>query len=69
MCPQDVRQLLNPSSFGVIQPLFKSVHNDFVNSLGLSISLQIGWSRISVLYTQIRAVLPKSFAATLKTII
>ena len=69
MCPQDVRQLLNPSSFGVIQPLFKSVHDDLVNSLGLPISLRISWSGISVLYTQVGIVLSESFAVKLKTII
>ena len=64
-----MRQLLNPSSFGVIQPLFKFVYNDLVYSLDLSVSPRIGWSRIFVLYTQVRTVLPKSIAVKLKTII
>ena len=62
-------QLFHPPFFGVIQSLFKSVHDDLVNSLSLPVSLRISWSEISILYTQIRTVFPESFAVKLKAIV
>ena len=52
-----------------MQPLFKSIHYDLVDSFSLPISLWIGWSGISILYPQIKTVLPESFAIKLKAII
>ena len=62
-------QLFHPPSFSVVQPLFKSIHDDLVNRLSLFISLQTGQSRISILYTQIRTVFPESFAVKLEAIV
>ena len=61
--------LFYPLSLGVVQSLFKSVHYDLVNSLSLSISLQISRSGIPILYTQIKTIFPEGFAIKLKTII
>ena len=69
ICPKEMWQLFHPPSFGVVQSLFKSVHDDLVNSLSLSISLRIGRSRIPILYTQIRTIFPESFAIKLKAIV
>ena len=46
-----------------------SVQYDLINSFNLPISLRVGRSGISILYTQIRTVFPESFAIKLKTII
>ena len=67
--PKDMRQFLHPSSLCIIQSLFKSIHYNLIDSFSLSISLQIGWSGISILYPQIRTVLSEGFAIKLKAII
>ena len=51
------------------QSLFKSIHYDFIDSFGLSISLWIGWNGIYILYTQIKAVFLEGLAIELKAII
>ena len=46
-----------------------SIHYDLVDSFDLPISLWIGWSGISILYPQVRAVFPEGSAIELKAII
>ena len=46
-----------------------STHYNLVDSFSLPISLWIGWGGISILYPQIRTVLPESFAIKLKAIV
>ena len=58
-----------PLSLCIIQSLFKPAHYDIIDSFGLPISLWIGWSGISILYTQIKTVFPEGFAIKLKAII
>ena len=53
----------------IIQSLFKSAHYDLIDSFGLPISLWIGWSGISILYTKIRTIFPEGFAIKLNAII
>ena len=60
---------LHLSSLCIVQPLFKSVHYNLVDSFSLPISLLIGWSGISILYPKIITVLPESFAIKLKAIV
>ena len=58
------------STFPLRHPIFfKSVHYNLVNSFSLPISLRVGRSGISILYTQIRTVFPEGFAIKLKAII
>ena len=62
-------QFLHLFSFCIIQPLFKSIDYNFVDNLSLAIPLRIGRSGISVLYPQVRTVLPEGFTIELKAII
>ena len=62
-------QLFHPFSLCIIQPLLESIYYDFVNSLGLSIPLEVSYGRVSVCNSQITAISPKGFAIELETII
>ena len=62
-------QFLHPFSLCVVQPLFRSIHYNLVDSFSLPILLRIGRSGISILYPQVRTVLPEGFAIKLKAII
>ena len=62
--------VISPPIFPLHRPtFFKFIHYNLVDSFSLPISLQIGWSGISILYPQIRIVLPEGFAIKLKAII
>ena len=61
--------LIHQFSLCLIQPLFKFIYYDLVDSFDLPISLWIGWSGISILYTQVKTVFLKGFAIKLKAII
>ena len=62
-------QLLYPSSLGVIQSFLKPIDNDFVDSLGLSISLRINWGWVPVCDPQFATVSSEGFAVKLESII
>ena len=58
-----------PSSLGVIQSFLKSIDNEFVDSLGLPISLRISWGWVPICNPQFAVVSFESFAVKLKSII
>ena len=62
-------QLFHPFTPGIVQPLFKSIHCDLVDSLYLSIPQWISRSGIPILNVQVTTVPPKGFAIKLKTIV
>ena len=62
-------QLFHPFTPGIVQPLFKSIHCDLVDSLDLSIPQWISRSGIPILNAQVTTVPPKGFAIKLKTIV
>ena len=66
---KDELQYFHPSSLCVIQPLFKSTHNDLIDNLSLSIPLWICQGGISIYNAQVTAIPPKGFAIELKTIV
>ena len=64
-----MQQFFHPSSFRIIQLLFESVHYDFVNSLGLTIPLEVSWGRVPICNSQITVVSLEGFAIKLKSIV
>ena len=62
-------QFLHPFFLCIIQPLFKFIHYDLVDSFSLPISLWVGWSGISILYPHVRVVFPGDSVIKLKAII
>ena len=62
-------QFFHPFTFWTIQPLLESIYYDIIDSLGLSVPLWIGQSRVPILNTQFTTVPSKSFTIKLKPII
>ena len=62
-------QFFHPSSLRIIQPLFQPIDYDLINSLGLSISLEVGRNGIHVCNSQVTIVSPKGLAIKLKIVI
>ena len=49
-------QLFHSFSLHIIQPFLKSIHYDFIDSLGLSIPLGVSWGGISISNPQVTTV-------------
>ena len=62
-------ELFHPSPLCLIQPLFQSIHYDLVHGLGLSISLGVGGSGVSVSDPKLAAILPEVLAIKLETVV
>ena len=62
-------ELFHPSPLCLIQPLFQSIHYDLVHGLGLSISLGVGGSGVSVSDPELAAILPEVLAIKLETVV
>ena len=62
-------QLFYPSPLYVIQPLFKPIHYDLIDSFSLSIPLGICRGEVSIRYAQVIAISPESFAIKLKSVV
>ena len=66
---KDELQYFHPSSLCVIQPLFKSTHNDLIDNLSLSIPLWIRRGGISICYAQVTTIPLKGLTIELKIVI
>ena len=62
-------EFFHPSPLCFIQPIFQSIHNDFVHGFGLSVFLGAGRSGIPVGDPKLAAILPEVLAIKLKTIV
>ena len=62
-------QLFHPSSLHIIQPLFQPIDHDLMNSLSLSVSLEVGRSGIPVCNSQVTSVSPEGLVVKLEAII
>ena len=62
-------QLFHSSSLRIIQPLFQPIDHDLINSLGLSISLEVGRSEIPICNSQVITISPESLTIKLKVVI
>ena len=60
---------LPPISLRIIQPLFKSIHYDFIDSLGLFIPLGVSRGGISIRNSQVTTVFLEGLAIKLQAII
>ena len=69
VCLEDMWQFFYPFSLCIVQPLLESIHYGFINGLGLTVPLGIGWGRVSVLDSQVIAVSPKRFVIELKAVV
>ena len=63
-----MRELFHPSPLCIIQSLFQTAHYDFVQGLGLPISLGVGRSGISVGDAKLVAVFSEVLTIKLKTV-
>ena len=62
-------QLFHPSSFRIIQSLFQPIDYDLINSLGLSISLEVSRSEIPIYNSQVTTISPEGLVIKLKAVI
>jgi len=61
--------VLHSFSLRIIQSLLKSTHYDLINSLGLSVPLEVSWGGIPIRNSQVATIPPKGLAIKLKSII
>ena len=62
-------QLFHPFSLRIIQLFLKSIHYDFIDSLGLSIPLGVSRGGISICNPQVTTVSPEDLAIKLQTVV
>ena len=69
VCPKDVWQFFHPFSLCVVQPLFKPINYNLINSFNLPIPLWICRGEISICYAQITTIPPESLTIKLQSVV
>ena len=62
-------QLFNPPPFRIVQPLFQSIHDGFIDGFRLPITLWVGRCGVSIDDSQLITVFSKGFAVKLEAVV